>query len=131
MILLQSLHLSFPSYTPSHTLSRDHTHSPSITISLTSFLTPSHTLSHNPSHLLSNLQVASIVVQSLHLSCPSYTPFLTPSRTHYQTYRSLASLFNHFICRVFFKPSKLLAHYTILGYSVTPVWPMPSQFMTD
>ena len=36
---------------------------------------------------------------------------------------SLASLLNHFVCRVFFKPSKLLAHYTLLGYSVTPILP--------
>lgn len=26
-----------------------------------------------------------------------------------------ASLFNHFVCRVFYKPSKLLAHYSLLG----------------
>lgn len=37
---------------------------------------------------------------------------------------SLASLFNHFICRVFFKPSRLMIHCALLGYSVTPLIPI-------
>jgi hypothetical protein len=33
---------------------------------------------------------------------------------------STASLFNHFVCRVFYKPSKLLAHYSLLGNAPLP-----------
>ena len=36
---------------------------------------------------------------------------------------SMASLFNHFVCRVFFKQSRLMIHYSLLGYSVTPLIP--------
>ena len=36
---------------------------------------------------------------------------------------SCAALFNHFVCRVFFKRSRLMIHYSLLGYSVTPILP--------
>ena len=37
---------------------------------------------------------------------------------------SFAALFNHFVCRVFFKQSRFLIHYSLLGYSVTPLVPL-------
>jgi hypothetical protein len=37
---------------------------------------------------------------------------------------SVASIFNHFICRVHLKPSRLLLHYALLGYSVTVMIPL-------
>ena len=36
---------------------------------------------------------------------------------------SFAALFNHFVCRVFLKQSRLMIHYSLLGYSVTPLIP--------
>ena len=36
---------------------------------------------------------------------------------------TLASVFNHFVCRVFYKSSRLLIHYTLLGYSIIPILP--------
>ena len=37
---------------------------------------------------------------------------------------SFAALFNHFVCRVFYKQSRLMIHYSLLGYSVTPLIPL-------
>jgi hypothetical protein len=37
---------------------------------------------------------------------------------------SLASLFNHMVCRVFLKSSHVMAHISLLGYSVTPIIPL-------
>ena len=36
----------------------------------------------------------------------------------------VASIFNHFICRVWFTHPKLLLHSALLGYSVTPILPL-------
>jgi hypothetical protein len=39
---------------------------------------------------------------------------------------TLAALFNHFVCRVFNKQSRIMTHYSLLGYSVTPLIPLAS-----
>jgi len=36
----------------------------------------------------------------------------------------VASIFNHFVCRVWFTHPKLLLHSALLGYSVTPILPL-------
>ena len=38
----------------------------------------------------------------------------------------VASIFNHFICRVWFTHPKLLLHSALLGYSITPILPLTS-----
>lgn len=37
---------------------------------------------------------------------------------------SLGATFNHFVCRVWFNPSKLMIHSALLGYSITPIIPL-------